>query len=132
MQNVTAQISGEVKDGGEKFSESFAYTSPTTLEEAEALVGGDVVKFVAEVTNATRERGVKNGMVNAKKGSNLADRFAALCKTYGAGWVWSPRGAGLKTLVQNLSAAQASGDKDALAAAVAALTAKYAADDSAE
>jgi hypothetical protein len=48
-----------------------------------------------------------------------------LVKTYGDAWVWSPRGAGIKALVAQLTAAQASGDTEALAAIVAEMAAKY-------
>lgn len=129
MRSITAVISGKTKDGEENFSESFTYNEPTTIEECATFVGGDVVKFVAEQTSRMRENGVKNGLINSKKGVDLTERFASLSKTYGDNWVWSPRGEGIKALVAKLSAAQAAGDTAALASIVADLSAKYGAEE---
>ena len=128
MRSVTTMLTGKTKEG-ESFSESVTINEPTTEEEAAAIVGGDVVKYIADNTTRARMNGIKNGLVNTKKGADLTERFTSLVKTYGDGWVWSPRGEGIKALVSKLSAAQAAGDTDALAAIVAELEAKYASEE---
>jgi hypothetical protein len=124
MRSVTTVLSGKTKDG-ESFNETLTLNVPTTEDEAKAIAGGDVVKFIADYTTRMRENGVKNGLVATKKGADLSERFASLVKTYGDAWVWSPRGAGIKALVAQLTAAQASGDTEALAAIVAEMATKY-------